>query len=1419
MVYDSPKEVASFAKDKYERSGYELAYWTNTVENIGFRPDDTISNLLATAGGEITMRAVWNYTNDVGNFSRAMHCTSLVWKQEKEAGEDYSGEWTILGNATDGYEGVQMSIANPVYKSPHLVANIPNSSGLLEFEWYAEWDALSGNNPPVLAIMYGQYGDDITTNIIAKAEDNGQWQTVYINGISRAQVEIYVNTTEYTIAQDAVVRINEMKYYPAAYGVIGFDPNGGTGTMAEQQFIYDEPAALAENAFTREGYTFGGWATNETDEVVYQDGETLVITYLSEDYEAGKIATLYAVWIEEKDSGNGGEGSGGSGGSGEGEEESVSGGESDTPASTAKPHYSIVFEPNGAEGVMARLDLDCDEDVTLPANAFVKAWHTFAGWRSDDGESFADGASTNALSSVDGDVITLTAQWTANSWMVKYYDGNLDSESEANPASVLDSPLAERKGYTFVGWATSPNSIEAAYAPGAALGIFAATDGEVLSLWALWQANEYTIHFEPGTGEGEMDDMLVAYDSPVKLPANLFTCSTERFVGWRSDSGDVYSNGATVTNLASSAGATATLTALWAGDDWGVIGYSAGGGTGTMAVAVFDYGAAPVAPECTFERTGYTFAGWATSAGGEASIQPGEDMNALLASPSSVVTLHAVWRCNGYTIAFATGDETASGEMAPLECKWGEAARLNANAFTLAGHTFAGWALTPGGAVLYDDEDEVINLAATDGAAVTLYAVWSLNEYTLDFDANGGTGEMDGTILLYGEELTLPGCGFVNEGSTFAGWSLNANAAKGEFAAGAVAVNLTSTDAALLYAIWAPREITVSFDPNGGQGATGNVVLTNGLEAVMPSSGFTRTGYEFIGWSYSPDAQDIDFEALETVDSLDSASGALTLYAVWAPEEYEIAFDANGGTGDMEPVALEYGDERNLPRCDFLRPGYSFAGWATSATGAAVYDDGALVKGLKDDIDLYAVWQAHSYTVAFNANGGTGTMGEQAFAYNESKALSSNALTHASYKFAGWALSPNGKVVYADSAVVTGLTAKDGSEVQLYAVWRDPSSLEPETPNPPVTPGDDDDPDDDSDEDYILHPSEESVIDEFTASSAATYNGWVSDSDGRIQGLLTVKTAAVRSAGRTSKSTIKYTPLVGRKATYRTTVAPGGNPEDEYGIIYGDLGLCGTFKGMPVNAARDFSKSKLAAEKALVSEMPARGESWTCAILDSSNKYNLFSMTFARNGKARVAGTLADGSRMSLTVQGVLGEDYAFALPVVYPRKGIGFVFWIFADGTCDVSAMADEGWALSAVGSKSNLSAGTHAMEFELPAWREYLDEVDGFALTPAGESIITVATGGKWSVTRKVGTVTAASGVPYVRYNASRQTPANLGSLRLSYTASSGIVKGSFKLYYLNGTRVRTDTVTVSGMVISSRFVGTATVKKFDSFPVEIK
>ena len=314
---------------------------------------------------------------------------------------------------------------------------------------------------------------------------------------------------------------------------------------------------------------------------------------------------------------------------------------------------------------------------------------------------------------------------------------------------------------------------------------------------------------------------------------------------------------------------------------------------------------------------------------------------------------------------------------------------------------------------------------------------------------------------------------------------------------------------------------------------------------------------------------------------------------------------------------------------------------------------------------------------------------------------------------------------------------------------------------------------------------------------------------------MTVKTGAVRRAGATSRVTITYTPLSGKKRTLRTTVAPGGNQTDEYGIVYGNLGLAGTFEGLEVEASKDFAKAKVAAEKALVNEMPQGA--WTCAFLDSAGAYNLFSVTVAKKGKAKVVGMLADGTRATFSVQGVLGEDGVFAVPVSHPRKGFGFVMWIDADGEVGVTGLAVSGWTFETAGVRANLAAGTHALSFDVPKWRDYLTEVDGYAATPTGDYIITVAAGArKWVVARKVGSIAAASGVPYVKYNAARQTPANLAALRLTYTASSGAVKGSFKLSYLNGTRIKADTVTVSGMVIGSRFIGTGTVRRLGSFPI---
>ena len=79
------------------------------------------------------------------------------------------------------------------------------------------------------------------------------------------------------------------------------------------------------------------------------------------------------------------------------------------------------------------------------------------------------------------------------------------------------------------------------------------------------------------------------------------------------------------------------------------------------------------------------------------------------------------------------------------------------------------------------------------------------------------------------------------------------------------------------------------------------------------------------------------------------------------------------------------------------------------------------------------------YTVRFLANGGTGTMKKQSFAYGTAKKLRANAFKRPGYEFAGWAKSKanaeKGKVAYKDKKSVKNLT-RAGGTVKLYAVWK-----------------------------------------------------------------------------------------------------------------------------------------------------------------------------------------------------------------------------------------------------------------------------------------------------------------------------------------------------------------------------------------------
>ena len=140
----------------------------------------------------------------------------------------------------------------------------------------------------------------------------------------------------------------------------------------------------------------------------------------------------------------------------------------------------------------------------------------------------------------------------------------------------------------------------------------------------------------------------------------------------------------------------------------------------------------------------------------------------------------------------------------------------------------------------------------------------------------------------------------------------------------------------------------------------------------------------------------------------------------------------------MDIQEFEHTISGNLNENKFSRVGYTFKGWNTKKDGSgASYTDKQSVLDLTQNVEtitLYALWEANTYTVIFNSNGGEGEMNSQSFKYDEEKALSANIYTKEGFIFGGWNTSSDfSGTDYSDKQVVKNLTT--GTTVRLYAVW------------------------------------------------------------------------------------------------------------------------------------------------------------------------------------------------------------------------------------------------------------------------------------------------------------------------------------------------------------------------------------------------
>lgn len=146
---------------------------------------------------------------------------------------------------------------------------------------------------------------------------------------------------------------------------------------------------------------------------------------------------------------------------------------------------------------------------------------------------------------------------------------------------------------------------------------------------------------------------------------------------------------------------------------------------------------------------------------------------------------------------------------------------------------------------------------------------------------------------------------------------------------------------------------------------------------------------------------------------------------------YTVSFNANGGSGAPGSQTRWYGEVITLSSTRPTRYGYIFQGWAKSPTGAVEYQPGSAY-GLDANTTLYAIWKAETYTITFNANGGSGAPGNQTKTYGQTLTLSSTKPTRTNYNFLGWATSSGAST----AEYQAGGSYTNNAAVTLYAVWQ-----------------------------------------------------------------------------------------------------------------------------------------------------------------------------------------------------------------------------------------------------------------------------------------------------------------------------------------------------------------------------------------------
>ena len=267
-------------------------------------------------------------------------------------------------------------------------------------------------------------------------------------------------------------------------------------------------------------------------------------------------------------------------------------------------------------------------------------------------------------------------------------------------------------------------------------------------------------------------------------------------------------------------------------------------------------------------------------------------------------------------------------------------------------YDFGGWY---GADDFSDSAITIIAIGSTGNR--TFYAKWTLTNYYVIFNTNGGSGTMASQAIPYNTQANLTANAFTRTGYSFTGWNTQANGLgtlypnQALFTIGGADVNL--------YAQWQKNTYTLTFNSNGGTGTTVTQNLQYATSTPLTANTYTRTGYTFDGWNTQSNGLGTSY-----ADKANYSIGAAnaTLYAKWTPWTISITFDEEGGTSTSpETIYRDYNTAYGtLPTT--TRTGYTFAGWWTGDNGTGTQVISTTTVTATNWHTLYAKWTPNTNT-------------------------------------------------------------------------------------------------------------------------------------------------------------------------------------------------------------------------------------------------------------------------------------------------------------------------------------------------------------------------------------------------------------------------------------------------------------------------